>query len=171
MDGVRAAAFDRRVVAVHEGGHVIAAQHFGAEAFGMIWFEGGCWRGSADIPGVDEMPPDQRRVIGVAGAAALMTWLNIPAEAFFSNRLGVSASDWKLIGVVPGRSNIVVLRESLAFTLDLLKRERPALIAMSRQIISESKHHARETVQQARLSRSSGRHRREPSQVTLGSAW
>ena len=139
MAGSKAAARDRRWTAIHEAGHVIAAQHFGAEAFGMIWFEDGHWRGAADIPTIDAMPADQRRAIGLAGAAALVLWLGIPADRFFSMNVGMSVSDWKLVGLVTGRSNIAVLREALAFTLAMLARERPALIAMSRQIIVESR--------------------------------
>jgi hypothetical protein len=144
----RIAALNRRLVAVHEGGHVIAAQHFGAEAFGMIWPEGDYWEGVAAIPTANALPTDQRRVIGIAGAAATMLWLGIPADRFFSDRLGLSAMDWELIGA--DRCDIRGVRESLAFTLDLLKRERPALIALSRQIIAESRHHAPETVRLAK---------------------
>jgi hypothetical protein len=170
MVDIRVAALNRRLVAVHEGGHVIAAQHFGTEAFGMIWPEGDYWEGVAVIPAVDAMPADQRRVIGIAGAAATMLWLDIPADRFFSERLGLSARDWELIGVVPGRSNIEMLRESLAFTLDLLKRERPALIALSRQIISESRHHAPETVRLAKRALNAGRRRHVllPTPLTPG---
>jgi hypothetical protein len=127
---VRRAAFHRRFLAVHEAGHVIAAQHFGAPGFGMIWQDAEHWDGCAIIPTVNALPGDQRRV--------------------------------KLIGLVTGRSNIAVLREALAFTLAMLARERPALIAMSRQIISESRCHAPETVRLAKLALSGGRRRREP---------
>lgn len=101
----------------------------------MIWPEGDRWTGCAEIPTLDGMPADQRRVIGLAGGAALMVWLGIPAESFFSLNVGVSVSDWKFIGRAPG----AVLRESLAFTLAMLARERKALLGASRQIIVESR--------------------------------
>lgn len=131
----RAAARDRRWVAIHEAGHVIAAQHFGVDAFATIWSVGDRWTGGADIPTIDAMPADQRRVIGLAGGAALMVWLSIPADRFFSMNVGVSASDWKLIGCVP----IATLSDALASTIAMLARERKALLETSRQIIVESR--------------------------------
>lgn len=133
----RLLALGRRWIAVHEAGHVIAAQQFGAKATGRIWFKGGCWRGLANIPDVDEMPADQRRIIGLAGAAALMVWLGLAPDRFFSVNVGMSASDWKLVGVVTGRSNVAVIRESLISTMAMFDRE--ALQAVSRRIIVESR--------------------------------
>lgn len=139
MAGIRAYTRDRRWIAVHEAGHVIAARQFGADAFGMIWSVGDHWEGGTDIPTIDAMPADQRRVIGLAGAAALMLWLGIPAERFFSMNVGMSVSDWKLIGLVTGRSNVAVLRDALAFALALLGRERMALLTTARALIIGSR--------------------------------
>lgn len=135
MAGIRGYARDRRWVAIHEAGHVLAARHFGADAWGVIWPVEGRWTGCTEIPTVDIMPADQRRVIGLAGSAALIAWLGAPPGLFFSMNVGMSASDWALVGLVP----VAVLRESLVSTLAMLARERPALVAASRQIIVESR--------------------------------
>jgi hypothetical protein len=139
MVATRAAARDRRWVAVHEAGHVIAARHFGAEGFGMIWREGDRWKGCADIPTIDAMPADQRRVIGLAGAAALMTWLGIPADRFFSINVGVSTNDWELIGCAAGRPDRRTHSAALGETLTLLAHERKALLTTAGQLIVESR--------------------------------
>jgi hypothetical protein len=100
---------------------------------GKIWFESGHWRGAADIPDVDAFPTDQRRVIGLAGAAGLMVWLGIPADRFFDMNVGVSTSDWKLVGVVP----VAVTRQALVAAMEMLDRE--ILRALSRRMIVESR--------------------------------
>lgn len=101
----------------------------------MIWPVDGRWTGCTDIPTVDTMPADQRRVIGLAGGAALITWLGVPADRFLSMNVGMSATDWRLVGLAP----VAVLRESLAFTLTMLARERPTLLAAARKIVVESR--------------------------------
>lgn len=148
---MRAYALNRRLVAVHEAGHVIIAHHFGVEGFGMIWREREYWDGASFIPTVWDLPADQRRIVGIAGAAATLLWLKIPAHQFFSTKLA-SRSDWELISRVRGR-NGAMIREAVDSALAMLDLERKALLAMARQIIIESRSHSPELVEQARASK------------------
>ncbi len=142
---IRAAAYNRRDIAIHEAGHIVAARHFEMDAFGKIWpvenSQANEWAGIALAPGVEKLPHYARRMIGLAGAAAVVIMRRFPVDKQFAMvKIRLSPADWKMIGMVSGqRSNQDVIREALNDTFAILARERRALIAMSRQIIVDSR--------------------------------
>jgi hypothetical protein len=136
----RRLALNRRLSAIHEAGHVVTAHSYDVESFGIIWPDGDCWDGCAIMPGVWDLPAARRRVVGIAGCAANMMWLGIPVDQFFTMPIQpVSDTDWKLIGRVAGRDNMTVLSEALALAIAKLERDWTNLLAVTRQIIAESR--------------------------------
>lgn len=142
----------RRILAIHEAGHVIAARIYGIDSSARIWpaapsngaptagMERALWAGVARMPpSFDKLPRDARRIIGLAGAAAVMLHLKMPPDVTSLVKF-MSKPDWKLTGVVPGRYAFYdALRPTLAFTMSYLNRRRPELLALARELIVESR--------------------------------
>jgi hypothetical protein len=144
----RLSAYCRRQAAVHEAGHAIAAENFGLIVeIVRIWpVENpapgqNLWRGEVYFPGIEKQPPDARRVIGIAGAAAEALWLKIlPDDVLTMTKGFISESDWQIIGrVAGGPSNIKLLSRALKEATAILKRERKFLLELSRRLMIESR--------------------------------
>jgi hypothetical protein len=144
----RLSASCRRLAAVHEAGHAIAAASFGLAAKSVcIWpVENPSpgqnpWKGEVYFPGIEKQPPDARRVIGIAGAAAEALWLKIlPDDVLTMTKGFISESDWQIIGrVAGGPSNIKLLSLALKEATAILQRERKFLLELSRRLIIESR--------------------------------
>lgn len=139
----RKSAFWRRITAVHEAGHAVIARHmFGEIAHPWIWDDGERWNGRVYYPNYKSFSRDAYRKMSLAGVAAEMVWLRIPAERFFDPwvQRGISKSDWQGIGFVTSQSNTAVLSESFNFVMDYMQRGGPGwdnLMRVTRQIIKE----------------------------------
>jgi hypothetical protein len=78
---VRALACERRCAAVHEAGHIVVANHFGASAaYGFIAPRTNAapdertWGGRATYYGIDRLPREALHAIAVAGVVAEAAW-------------------------------------------------------------------------------------------------
>jgi hypothetical protein len=148
---LRDLAWNRRNSAIHEAGHVVVSRSYGLKSTGYIWPNENpnpqpdetLFFGIAHLPGVENLPREARRTIALAGAAAQMTWMRLPADQFYSNtRWLVSKSDWRDIGIVTGQSNTAVLSETLKSLMASMKRGTNGwtdLMREARQIIITSK--------------------------------
>jgi hypothetical protein len=142
----RLSASCRRLAAVHEAGHAIAAARFGVIAQNIRIWPGENpapeqWGGEIYLLGIKNQPADVRRVIGAAGAAAAALWLKIlPDDVLTRTKEFISESDWQIIGLVAGGpSNIKLLSLAFKEATAILERERKFLLELSRQIIIESR--------------------------------
>jgi hypothetical protein len=137
----------RRLCAIHEAGHIIAARSFGIDAKGMIWARRKTWSGLVKLPQRDELPDEAWRVIGLAGAVANMLWLEIPVKRFFWDLPQfMSRADWRLVTTKAGPRKVATYAGDVAKAARLLERERPALLSLARVFIRESKHHTPEMI-------------------------
>lgn len=109
---VRVAAFYRRCAAIHEAGHLVAADWRGVEAYGRIWATGSDdpndkpWIGAASMRSRTSAATE--RLIGVAGAVAEYCWrYQRDAEQLLEDWLWedpdiMSPSDWQWARTAPG---------------------------------------------------------------------
>jgi hypothetical protein len=120
---IRTNARDRRLAAIHEAGHYVAARWRGVKAYAYIFpapadqpFEK-TWLGQT---GAAETTADTDRLIGVAGAVAEECWLyrNEPSELeqpwfweeHFEDPNAMSRSDWQRAHTRPGNPSDRLMR-------------------------------------------------------------
>lgn len=150
-------AFFRRQTAIHEAGHVTAAEHLGAKnVSSRVWHSPRRrWDGVARVPDITKMNDRERHVIGAAGGIAVLIsyGIRIPTTRPFSFFLLketsalFSKTDWPLIGYTrEGRSlkmklgtDFTAIDRDIAFTETLLKREWNKVLSTARQIIVASR--------------------------------
>jgi hypothetical protein len=111
------AARDRRMAAIHEAGHMVAARRRRVEAYAIIWPNDTgdpfikTWLGRAAFGrGVDRASDGTHRFIGVAGAVAEFCWLearngdeaDIDCVWTWEDPEVMSPSDWRFARAEPG---------------------------------------------------------------------
>jgi hypothetical protein len=120
----RIQAYDRRLAAVHEGGHFVAGGHFGLRSY-SAWIgptpdsdaaSEKTWIGQFSYyqRELDKLRPKHRTMIALAGAVAANVWRDRHDPPFFEDLLCdpsfMSASDWAMAGCAPGDATARVER-------------------------------------------------------------
>lgn len=145
MNSKRILAWDRRMAAVHEAGHVVVARRFGLEIL-SAWIvpndaddpQEKTWIGRVQIrtSGAPEMVC---RMVGVAGSVAEHLWSGGWIEDFFPDAM--SESDWHLAGCLPDKPDDALL-DAVGEVGQLFHCGGPdwrELIAETRRLIVESR--------------------------------
>ena len=142
----RTIALDRRLAAVHEAGHIVVARRFDlspdiarirrAESPRR---EGRAWIGRVRFPGLDQLSPLERRMLGCAGAMAELSWQRAEIHAdYWIEADHMSESDWHLAGCPFAEPDDICLEaiEELEYLLsengplwgDLLRQARQLIV-------------------------------------------
>jgi hypothetical protein len=151
---VKQAAWDRRMAAIHEAGHVVVARSLGIpvasswiapnDNHGDQWEKS--WTGRTQLgPMQSKCSKRQGRLIGVAGAIAEQFWSD-DDDSFWDDDVWrdpeiMSESDWEMAGCRPGQPNKAFFT-AIDHVAALLKRDGllwPSLLQTARALIVEGR--------------------------------
>ena len=151
----RVNAYDRRIAAIHEAGHVLMALHLGYQADAWIHqhktsrpLEEKTWVGHMVL---HDRPEDLRhpdvRMIAVAGLVAEILWKTGHDEeyadqwgweCYLLDEDSMSPSDWRLAGCEPGDPDDNLFQTTAEVAKLFLTDLWPDLVGISRTLMSDT---------------------------------